>query len=270
MKRKASDTPAPDDRLELLFRHAGLAEKQAKLYRLLLDIGEARVSALSRRSGMKLGNTYALLRDLKRRGLAAEFEKDGVVHFRPEHPEKLSYLIEGRAKDIDIARGLAGDLTPELIVRWKAGVGRPVVRYFEGEEGIRKVFDDIYAPKADVVYGCVDLEKVDQTFPKYILNTLIPKRTRNNVAARSFVADSDQAREIAKHDKEQLRQTVLLDKETYPLPAEIDIYEDSVAMLSFRSGEFIGLVVENKDFAQSLRSIFSLAFDHSVRRKQEK
>ena len=54
-----------------------------------------------------------------------------------------------------------------------------------------------------------------------------------------------------------------MDKKTYPLPAEIDVYEDKVAMLSFAKGQFVGLLIQNKDIATSLKTIFKLAFQRS-------
>ena len=68
---------------------------------------------------------------------------------------------------------------------------------------------------------------------------------------------------LSKRDKKQLRESVLLDKKTYPLPAEIDVYEDKVAMLSFAKGQFVGLLIQNKDIATSLKTIFKLAFQRS-------
>lgn len=260
MKKKAVESAVVDDRLELLFRHAGLAEKQSKLYRLLLSNGEERVSSLSRKSGIKRGNVYALLRDLKTRGLVTEFEKGKITYFRPEPPERLVAIIDAREREATIAKSLASDLMPRLTSQWKESVGRPVIRYFEGEKGIHEVFEDIYGPKKDVVYGCVDLEKADEAFPAHIADKLIPKRVRNNVVARSFVANSPLGKELAAKDNEQLRKTTLLEKSAYPLPAEIDVYEDKIAMLSFSKGEFIGVIIENKDFAESLRSVFRKAF----------
>ena len=49
------------------------------------------------------------------------------------------------------------------------------------------------------------------------------------------------------------------------MPAEIDIYEDKIAMLSFNKDDFTGLVIENKAFAQTLRSIFKIGFDLTKR-----
>ncbi len=85
-------------------------------------------------------------------------------------------------------------------------------------------------------------------------------RMKNRVTAYSLIADSPQARGVKKNDKTQLRKSILIDKKKYPLPAEIDVYEEKIAMLSFNKGEFVGIIVENKDLAESLRSIFKLSF----------
>lgn len=249
-----------DERLELLFRHAGLSEKQAKLYRMLLTDGQERVSTLSRKTGIKRGNTYALLRDLRARGLITEFEKDNIVYFHPEPPERLTALIEARKKDAAIADELAADLLPRLNRQYTLAVGKPTIRYFEGEEGIHDVFMDIYSPKKEPVWGCVDLEVAGKAFPEHITKTLIPLRVKHNVFANSLVADSPAGRAIQSEDAKQLRKTVLVDKKTHPLPAEIDVYEDKIAMLSFEKGKFIGILIQNQAFATTLKSVFGLAF----------
>lgn len=260
MKKKVIGTVIVDDRLELLFRHAGLSEKQAKLYRLLLIDGEKRVATLSRSSGIKRGNTYALLRNLTLQGLVTEFDKNHITYFRPEPPQKLMELVEARQKEAGLAHDLATDLNPSLNRYYTLSIGKPTVRYFEGEQGLREVFADIYAPKTDVVYGCVDLEVVDSVFPQYVLRDLIPLRVKNKLFAYTLVADSQTARKIKAQDKLQLRQTILLDKKLYPLPAEIDVYEDKIAMLSFERRKFIGMIIQNQAFAETVRSIFRLCF----------
>ena len=258
--KKKSHAPIPDERLELLFRHAGLSEKQAKLYRMLVIDGQERVSTLSRKTGIKRGNTYALLRDLRARGLITEFEKDRIVYFRPEPPERLTALIEARKKDAEIADELATDLIPGLNRQYTLAVGKPTIRYFEGQEGIHDVFTDIYAPKKEPVWGCVDLEVAGEAFPEHITKTLMPLRIKHNVFAYSLVADSPASRSIQSVDSKQLRETVLVDKKNHPLPGEIDVYEDKIAMLSFEKGKFIGILIQNQVFATTLKSVFELAF----------
>lgn len=252
-----------DDRLELLFRHAGLAEKQAKLYRLLLSTGEERVSALSRKSGIKRGNTYALLRDLKTRGLVTEFEKGKITYFRPEPPEKLVSIIEAREKEVAIAKTLASDMIPTLAGQYRMAVNRPTVTYLEGEEGLRRVFEDIYTPDKKEIHGALDIEASNEVFPEFITKELIPQRVRYKIKGWALLGKSLITEELAKNDEKQLRTTILFDKENYPLPAEIEVYEDKIAMMSFAKGEFIGLIIQNHDFATSLQSIFRFIFDEN-------
>jgi len=261
MKKKVPIGPVSDDRLELLFRHAGLSEKQGKLYRLLLVTGEERPSVLARKSGLKRGNTYALLDDMARRGLVAKFEKEKVLYFRPETPQRLTTIIEARQKETHIAKELAHDLLPNLTSQYQLSVGKPTISYYEGEEGLHRVFEDIYAPKKEPVYGCVDLEKADQTFPAHVVGQLIPLRVKNKLFAYSLVTDSPKARGLQKEDAVQLRKTILVSKKDYPLPAEIDVYEDKIAMLSFEKGKFIGMIIQNQEFATTLKSIMKLALE---------
>ena len=256
------NTHLQDERLELLFRHAGLAEKQAKLYRLLLATGEERVSSLSRRSGIKRGNTYALLRDLKIRGLATEFEKGNITYFRPEPPEKLVNIIEAQERGVRIAKDLSRDLIPNLTSQWKTSIGKPVVRHFEGKEGITKVLEDIYAPGKEEIVGCVGLEHPDEELFGHIIQKLMPIRIRRKIFTRALNTDSERARVLQKDDIKHLREIFLADPGKYPLPSEIDVYEDKIAFLSFAQHDFVGLVLENKDFATTLRSVFSLLFDY--------
>lgn len=254
--------PHADERLELLFRHAGLSEKQAKLYRILLADGQQRASALSRKSGINRSNAYALLKDLKIRGLVIQLDIGKINYFRAEPPWKLNGIIETREKDLALAKELASDMIPKLTSQWKTSLNRPLVRHFEGEKGLWDVFYDIYAPDNPDIYGCVDMEVVHGIFPDHIIRELIPKRVKHKTFAYGLLADSQQARITASRDKDQLRNTMLFDKTKYPLPAEVEIYKDKVALMSFTRGEFVALIIENKDFAVSLRSIFKFIFDH--------
>jgi predicted DNA-binding transcriptional regulator len=253
-----------DNRLELLFRHAGMGEKEAKLYRLLLVTGEIKASTLAKKSGIKRTNVYALLQVMKARGLVMEFEKGKIKYYRPEPPNKITEIIESQSKRLTVAQELSKDIIPMLTSQWKTSINRPVVRYFEGKDGIEKLFQDIYGPKTgdNTVWGCVDLDITDIEFPKHVEKKLIPIRKRNKWLAKTIFADSPYMRELQKKDNEQLRESVLVDKKKYPLPAEIDVYEDKVTLLSFERGEFVAVMIENKHFAETIRSLFKLAMEN--------
>lgn len=242
-----------------VFTSLGLSTKEARLYDTLLERGTTQAAVLEKESGLKK-NTYTLLKSLEKKGLVSLIKKDGRKYYQATDPQQLESLVKKQKQSLTKITQSLSFIMPDLRSNYSLNVGKPTIRYFEGEEGLKEIFADIYAAKEDAVYGCVDLEIADKVFPKYIIKKLIPTRIENKVMAYSLVADSTKSKEMLKHDPDQLRKTVLLDKEQFPIPAEIDVYEDKIAMLSFERDRFIGVIIENKVFAKSLRSIFKLAF----------
>lgn len=245
--------------LATILQAAGLTEKEAIIYESMLSAGTQSASKLASLAGLKRGITYASLAKLKEMGVVFESIRAGVTVYTPSHPSVVLQLIAKRRGELGSVEHLFTQRMPELSKKYKLAVGKPTVRYYEGEEGIREVFEDVYAPKDEPVYGCVDLDKSDEAFPEYIKKHLIPKRVKNGVQAVTILADSPSARAITKQDIRQLRVSHLVDQKEYPLPAEIDIYEDKVAMMTFQKKDFVAVIIENADIAQSLRSIFRLA-----------
>ncbi len=247
--------------LELLFHQLGFSEKEVIVYRVLLEKGEAGAGEIIKKSGLKRGITYAVLYNLSDKKLIRTFEKRGKTYFQVESPLRIMEMVEKRKQELAAIDANMKHVIPQLVSQYKLAVGKPTIQYFEGEEGLLKVFDDIYAPKEDIVYGMADLDSIDEVFPKHIDKQLVPDRIKNKVTAYSFFPKSPLSEELHNNDEKQLRKSVLVNREEYPMPAEIDIYQDKIAMMSFTKGEFIGLLIENKDFAQTLRTLFRLAFD---------
>jgi sugar-specific transcriptional regulator TrmB len=241
--------------LHLLLTTAGLAPKEAQVYLFLLEKGATKASKIFQALNMKKGNTYALLDKLIEQGIVIKKK----TQFYPQPPLIVFSKLQEKAKLVKSSLDNFKNLLPELMSNYKLNIGKPTIRYFEGETGVMEIFEDIYAKKEGPVYGCVDLEKANQAMPSLITKKLIPQRIRNKLMAISLVADSPQAREVKQQDAQQYRQTTLIDKTAYPMPAEIDIYEDKIAMLTFTRGEFIGLLIENQDLATTMKSIMKLA-----------
>ncbi|MFA9288746.1 MAG: TrmB family transcriptional regulator [Weeksellaceae bacterium] len=247
--------------LEPLLSALGFTDKETDIYMLLLKLGEAPAATIITQTKLKRGIVYAALASLEKLQLITTQTKDKKTYFRIEHPSQLLRVTKQKVEEAQVLSAGLQKLLPDLSSQYKLAVGKPTIQYFEGEEGIKEVFEDIYAPKDDIVWGAVDFEASDEAVPSYIVDKLIPKRIKNKLWAYSFFADSPQSRKLKGVDRKSYRKCILVDKKKYPLPAEIDVYEDKVAMLSFEKGEFIGLLIENKAFAQTLRSIFKLAFD---------
>jgi sugar-specific transcriptional regulator TrmB len=209
-----------------------------------------------------------VLHSLEKKGLITTFKKQRKTYFRAESPNKVLTLLEQRSVEVNQAKTSFAKILPKLTSAYKMTIGKPAVRYFEGEEGVKEVFTEVYQTKDKIVWGCVDIDRAEEGLKNYIIPNLLPLRLKQKSWSYSLTADTPTARVKKKDDAKELRKQVFLDPKKYPLPAEIDVYEDKIAMMNFRQGDFIGLVVEDRDFAQSLKSIFQFVFDRLYQEKE--
>lgn len=247
--------------LESLFIALGLSEKESKVYRLMLELGQAAVATIITKSNLKRGITYAVLYNLQKLGLVNSLAKKGKTYFQVEPPQKILELVEKKKQDINTLETSIQTIVPQLSAQYKLAVGKPTIRYYEGAEGLKEVFKDVYAPKAEPVYGAVDVEEIEKVFAGLPEDTLIPSRMKSKLAVKCIFNENERTKKFKKRDKLENRESLLIDKEKYPLPADIETYEDKVALMSFEKGNFIGMIIENKSIATTLRSVLKFIFD---------
>ena len=248
----------------------GLGEKEAVLYEILLKYGKLAAAELERRSGLKK-NTYNVLKRLQRMGLVGKLMKDGKSYYYPEDPEKLVVVLKERQQELSRIESLFKEYLPKLRSEYLAKVGRPVVSYFHGETGVTEVFERVYAPDKEVIYGCVGFHKPSKMLEK-ILAYFAPLRRERGIWIRTLNSNSKQGRELTEmynaEPEKYLAEVYMADEKEYPLPAEIDVWDGVVAMMSFENDDFKAVLIEHSEFAESLKSVFKLLFD-SLKRLRE-
>lgn len=243
-----------------IFVSCGLSEKEALLYDIMLTHGTQTAAELEKLSGLKK-NTYSLLSALHSKKLAQRIKLGNKIVFRPAPPSVLSEIVQKTAHSLEQTKSTLTAMLPELTSTYRISVDKPIVRMYEGQEGLQEVFTDIYGPKSgdNIVWGCGDMERVNIEFPKHLEDQLIPLRMKHKWIAKSLFVNNSAGAVLHEKDAQELRDSVLVDKTAYPMPSEIDVYDDKITMISFERQDFVGLVIENKAFAQTLRSIFTLA-----------
>lgn len=252
-----------------LFVALGLAEKEAALYDTLLTHGQMPAATLEKISGLKK-NTYILLKNLERRGLVQKVVIEGRSHYQVGSPDQLQVYAREQEKRVGETKALLTEMLPELQKNYREVVGRPVVQYYSGLEGLRKVFDEVYAEGKNEVLSCVGNEAPDPKFYEEIINKYKPLRVRNEIFARTISPDSPRARELKKTEGQDLKEKFLVDPKKYPMPAEFDSWDDQLALMSFARGDFSAVLIRHPDLAKTMQSLLRLAMDSAKMRESQK
>ncbi|KKU45025.1 MAG: Transcriptional regulator TrmB [Microgenomates group bacterium GW2011_GWA2_46_7] len=118
-----------------LLKQLGMEEKEAKMYLAALEFGPTTIVKLAKKSGIKRTTIYEFIDDMVARGLIATSISVKRTLYSASEPVKLEQLIEKQ-------REIIKEILPGLESLAKKSPQRPRVRFYEGVEGIRSVYND--------------------------------------------------------------------------------------------------------------------------------
>ena len=240
--------------LEEIKNSFNLDEKEAKVYLAALELGRSRVSLIAKKAGLNRITAYEILKRLMSIGLAQSALYGGIQTFVVAAPEVLLEKMESKLN-------VAKKFLPQLVSISKAGAKRPQVAYFEGAEGIRSVYEDTLNCREKVILNIANPQNLVKTISQDFFDQYVKKRIRRKIHVQVLIPDSPANRKYKQEGKSVLREIKFFDGEKYPIPNEILIYDNKVALLSFSS--LVGVITEDKDIAESMKTLWRMIWDQN-------
>jgi len=235
---------------------ADLTPSQAEILNYLYQNKEAKVSEIATRIKRSRAIVYKEAEELVELGIIEKIEKPRqIALFKAGHPSLLQKLIDEKENQLKKDKDLLNSYLPDMVSKYNLANNRPGIRFFEGADGMKKIYDEILADESDFYLIRTAYEPIynDQIAP--IVDEFIKERVKKNIKVTAIIPSDveDEAK-----DAKWILERFNVDKDLYTAPVEIDIFGNKVAILSFGE-ESIGMIVESKQIAQSLRQLFLLA-----------
>lgn len=234
----------------------GLSDEEAKVYLACLEINGGPVSSIARKAGVHRVSCYHTLENLIAKRLLSQHNRNGVKYFSPEPPQQLLTLAEERVN-------LAKTLLPELTSLASAIAFKPKIRFYEGRDGVERVFTESLAARGEIL-GYTNLQNVTTFFPDFFrqythekfrkkikTRYLSPNTVESVHALDAFLPPGYDA---------QLLEILLVNKDQFLFENEVVIFNHSVGIVSLNKDELLGLIVESPTFARTMKAVFDLAW----------
>jgi sugar-specific transcriptional regulator TrmB len=238
-----------------ILEQLGMSDKQARLYLATLEIGSGTVVQISRKAGITRGSTYDILEEMLEKGFVSKTDKDKHMVFSAIDPEVLMKRYQDHLRSFEMS-------LPELKGLFHKH-SRPRVRYFEGIEGVKRVYEDTLTSTTDIL-NFANSRTLREYWPEYDRD-YVRERIRKGIVLRGIAPDDEYGRQVRKDDKKSLRETRLLPAGEFFFTNEINIYDNKVAIASF-GDELIGIIIESKEIADTQRDIFRMAWSFAEMR----
>ncbi len=253
-----------EETIKEALKSIGLSERELGVYLSVLSLGKGTVSQITRKAGINRTTGYDILDSLVSKQVISISGKEPKQEYVAEAPVKIiSYLKEKIHEDQErLIR--AEKLVPELEAIYNVA-GRPSVRFYEGIEGLRQVYEDtLSSHEAIRAYATVDdMHKgLPNYFPEYY-----KRRAEKDIAIRAIVPATETGKERMTQDEKEKRETALVPADKYYFHPEINIYDNKVMIASWR--EKLGIIIESEEIADAMKKVYELAWAEAKRLDRE-
>ncbi len=234
----------------------GLSKEEAKVYLTVLELGGSFASAIARKSNTPRVNCYYILESLREKGLITSNLKGNVKFFVAEPPQVFVNQVEEK-----FIR--AQKILPELLSVTNALAFKPIIRSYEGLDGIKQIFEQTLEAKSEVL-GYTNLEALANLLPDY-LPGYIKKMVKKRIKIRLLSPSTDAARKFIKkfypkNFPEELVEILFVNPNEFAFENQISIYDNFVAIMSLNPQELMGVHMQSGVYARTQKAIFDLSW----------
>lgn len=246
----------------------GLSDKEAAVYLAILELGSGTVQQIARKSGVARATTYLVLDALLEMGLVTKFEEENTTTFVAESPRYLEVVMDEKEQELQKSRQVLVDFLPKLEAFIRTEDDRPVVRYFDGVEGLKFIRSNMTreAEKGEVWYQFSPVDYMIDVFgSEESINdaSYVKQRKARGIQSKAII--STQSTEI----REQLKKTAspkwaerkFVDPKGYTSSSGFTVSRNQVGITIFGK-KMGGVVIESESVAKMMREFFMIAWKH--------
>jgi sugar-specific transcriptional regulator TrmB len=248
-------------KIEQVLKELDLVDKEPDVYLELVRLSGAQpASVIAQRLKLNRTTVYKTLIKLSKAGLVTKTMKRGITCFIAEDPDKnLEVLLLKKKKNLDFVTQLFTEALPELKEMRKEEMLTPKMRYYEGVEGVKRVYEDTLVENK-TIYSFENVEHMSFEIHDYLWNDYVPRRVEKEIFAYVITPKTSSHIKFRKNDKKSNRQTKFIGLENFPMEIEINIYGKKTSFFSYKHDEMFGVILESDTIANSMRAIFNLCW----------
>ncbi len=235
----------------------GFSEKEAKVYLIILELGNCIASSISKKTDINRATIYTILNSLKSRWYINETTKNEIKYYSAKSPDII-------LKELEIKTEKFKNILPELLnLTWKYN-NKLKVEYFEWFEWAKNALDTILEEwykmtEPYLTFAWIN-KNINKKFEKYLKEEFTPKRRKCSTKTRAITSDKE--RNKYWNYSTDTHESIYIEEEFFSIWSEIILYwENKIAILMYWDDNLGVVIIENEDIFNTIKSIFNLVWN---------
>jgi len=235
----------------------GLSDKEAKVYLATLELGQASVQDISKKAGVNRPTTYVILDSLIKKGLCSTYAgKDKKIRYIAESPEMIISVLELQKKEIEEKQRMIDELMPQLHAIYNQQENKPVVRFFEGKDGLRTMVQDQMSSNSKIIRGLFSLDDLRKVYHQEEINKAYQDRVNKKTKVKVMFTLKEGEDRVQPNS---LDERMKIPADRFPINCDIAFFDNKVRIASLKD-KLNGVIIEDKNIYETFVSLFELAW----------
>ncbi|MBI4599470.1 hypothetical protein HY732_00940 [Candidatus Uhrbacteria bacterium] len=254
--------------LKPILAQLDLNTNDTKVFLAAFELGYAPASGIAKQANLNRITAYEALKRLVKKGLVKSRIKkgSGVTYFEVEDIGIIQQALADKRASLDHALSDIEGLASQLRAQYTGKSEKPVVLYYEGRGGIKNILLDTLAQKPKEILSFASADFLEHGYEYPFLEKYWKQRAQSKIPSRGILPRTEKAVALftPERNMRELRQIHFVNSEKYIFTNEIDIYGDTVSIISLARGNEHGVIIRSRGIAQGLRSIFELVWNTNL------
>jgi len=245
-----------------LLNQVGLSDKESEIYQILLKLGKVPANKILPETDLKRTTVYSILDDLLAKDIITKDDTHKITEFRAKHPYALKEFLEAKVSQIKTAESKLDAVLPDFISLYNTAQNRPGVKFYEGIEGIKKVWWDSLKSKTEI-YTLGDLEVLAKKFGN-LNKKYFQQRKKINIFKKAITVDSEFNRKFLKTYDTKYTYTKLI--KNFPIDFSstiMEIYDNKISYTTLVGDLYIGVVINDKSIYNMHKTLFEFIWQQA-------
>lgn len=244
--------------VDQLLENLGLSRNEARIYKVLLTLGTARVTEIAKQADLNKSTAQFTCQQLQRRGFISMIRRKNAYLFAVDDTRRLLNVIDADRVALDQKREQILRALPALDSLRNEQTALPRVHFFEEPKGVAAAWQSFMEkiPSGAVVSSFAHpLDQHSSGMP--VLDQFIQTRIRRQITSRVILCDTPAAHALKKKNHDMLRETrIMTGRCCHMFSSEVMFYGDVVCLVTLQDGQECATTIENPPLARLLQTVF--------------
>lgn len=227
----------------------GLSKSKGAVYLASLETGTGSVVEIAKRARLPRTTVHEIMQQLLELGLVSFVTKGRAQIYTAEPPTKLKSLLKDKERKLE-------SILPELTSMLSTSGVKPKVRFYEGVEGIKAVFEDTLTVNDKVLRAILSMADLYDTPGKIFMDHYTARRVAAGIKLNVIRSEAKEVEETWPASAKENRELHYAPKDM-AFPMTMYLYDNKVGIIGTQKENF-GMIIESADFFLTQKNLFEI------------